>query len=380
MRQRGFTNTRHVFNQQMSTGQQASDTILHLRGFANNDRVKLIYKRSEFFFNLHAITLTQNIDAMHATGYFTHQDCRKHEMGSGHPECPERLDSIEDWLLATGVKDALDCREAPVAPIGDIELAHDRMMVAGLRGLGVQLAEGMKAGGPSHAQIDPDTTMNAFTWNAAMRAAGAALAATDAVMAGEIENAFCAVRPPGHHACHDKAMGFCFFNNIAIAARYALERHSLKRVAVVDFDVHHGNGTEDILQGDDRVLMVGFFQHPFYPYSGTDQPASNMLNLPVPAYTQGMVVREMVETHWIPKLEAFKPEMIFISAGFDAHRDDDLGQMGLVEQDYAWITSRIKAVAKRHSRGRIVSSLEGGYNLNALARSVEAHIRVLADL
>ncbi len=317
---------------------------------------------------------------MNATGYFTHSDCRKHEMGPGHPECPERLDAIEDWLLATGVKDALDCRDAPLAPLVDIELAHDRMMVAGIRGLGHQLMDDINAGGPKYAQIDPDTLMNVHTWNAALRASGAALAATDAVMAGEVENAFCAVRPPGHHACHDKAMGFCFFNNVAIAARYALERHGLKRVAVVDFDVHHGNGTEDILKGDDRVLMVGFFQHPFYPYSGTDHPASNMLNLPVPAYTKGMDIRDLIETCWIPRLEAFKPEMIFISAGFDAHRDDDLGQMGLVEQDYAWITSRIKDVAKRHSKGRIVSMLEGGYNLNALARSVEAHIRVLADL
>ena len=301
-------------------------------------------------------------------------------MGMGHPECPERLDAIEDWLLATGVKAALDCREAIAAPICDVELAHDRMMISGIRGLGEQLADEIKAGGPSHAQIDPDTTMNVHTWDAALRAAGAALAATDAVMAGEIQNAFCAVRPPGHHACRGKAMGFCFFNNVAIAARYALERHGLKRVAVVDFDVHHGNGTEDILKGDSRVLMVGIFQHPFYPYSGTDNPAGNMLNLPVPAYTKGMEVREMIETSWIPRLDAFKPEMIFISAGFDAHRDDDLGQMGLVEQDYAWITSRIKDVAKRHSKGRIVSTLEGGYNLNALARSVEAHIRVLADL
>lgn len=301
-------------------------------------------------------------------------------MGQGHPECPERLDAIEDWLLAIGVKDALDCREAPAASIGDIELAHDRMMVAGIRGLGVQLADDMQAGGPSHAQIDTDTTMNVHTWDAAMRAAGAAVAATDAVIAGEIENAFCAVRPPGHHACRDKAMGFCFFNNIAIAARHALERHGLKRVAVVDFDVHHGNGTEDIFKGDDRVLMVGFFQHPFYPYSGADESASNMLNLPLPAHTKGMEVREMIEMLWIPRLEKFKPQMIFISAGFDAHRDDDLGQMGLVEQDYAWITSRIKDVAKRHARGRIVSMLEGGYHLNALARSVEAHLRVLADL
>ena len=317
---------------------------------------------------------------MNATGYFTHKDCRKHDMGRGHPECPERLDAIEDWLLATGVKDALDCREAPAAAVSDIELAHTRTLVASLRGLQAQLIDDIAAGGPDHVQIDPDTQMNVHTWNAALRAVGATVAATDAVMAGEIENAFCAVRPPGHHATRDKAMGFCFFNNVAIAARYALARHGLKRVAVVDFDVHHGNGTEDILQGDDRVLMVGFFQHPLYPYSGTDHPASNLLNLPVPAYTKGLDIRDLIETHWIPRLEEFKPEMIFISAGFDAHRDDDMGQMGLVEQDYAWITSRIKDIASRHSKGRIVSSLEGGYNLNALARSVEAHIRVLADL
>ena len=317
---------------------------------------------------------------MNATGYFTHKDCRKHDMGRGHPECPERLDAIDDWLLATGVKDALDCREAPAAAVTDIELAHTRTLVASLRGLQAQLIDDIAAGGPDHVQIDPDTQMNVHTWNAALRAVGATVAATDAVMAGEIENAFCAVRPPGHHATHDKSMGFCFFNNVAIAARYALARHGLKRVAVVDFDVHHGNGTEDILQGDDRVLMVGFFQHPFYPYSGTDHPASNMLNSPVPAYTKGLDIRGLIETHWLPQLEAFKPEMIFISAGFDAHRDDDMGQMGLVEQDYAWITSRIKDVATRHSKGRIVSSLEGGYDLNSLARSVEAHIRVLADL
>ncbi|TAG33398.1 MAG: histone deacetylase family protein [Polaromonas sp.] len=317
---------------------------------------------------------------MNATGYFTHKDCWKHEMGAGHPECPERLDAIEDWLLATGVKDALDCREAPQAPVGDIELAHDRMMVAGLRGLTDQLTDDIQAGGPAYAAVDPDTSLNVHTWNAALRAAGAVLAATDSVMAGEVHNAFCAVRPPGHHACRDKAMGFCFFNSVAIGVRHALKRHSLRRVAIVDFDVHHGNGTEDILKGDDRVLMVSFFQHPFYPHSGTSHPAANMLNLPVPAYTKGMAVRELVETYWIPRLEAFKPEMIFISAGFDAHRDDDMGQMGLLEQDYAWITSRIKDVARRHSKGRIVSSLEGGYNLHALARSVEAHIRVLADL
>jgi acetoin utilization deacetylase AcuC-like enzyme len=199
-------------------------------------------------------------------------------------------------------------------------------------------------------------------------------------MAGELENAFCAVRPPGHHATRDRAMGFCFFNNIAIAAKYALERHGLKRVAVVDFDVHHGNGTEDILAGDSRALMVGFFQHPFYPFTGEASRADNMVNLPVPAYTKGMEIRELIEMSWIPRLEEFKPQMIFVSAGFDAHREDDLGQLRLNEADYTWITMRVKDIARRYASGRIVSSLEGGYNLSALARSVEAHLRVLADL
>ncbi|MFT4267840.1 MAG: histone deacetylase family protein, partial [Xenophilus sp.] len=211
-------------------------------------------------------------------------------------------------------------------------------------------------------------------------AAGAAIAATDAVARGELANAFCAVRPPGHHACRAQAMGFCFLNNVAIAARHALDEHGFSRVAVVDFDVHHGNGTEDILAGDPRVLMVGIFQHPFYPYSGTDHPAGNMVNVPVPAYTKGMDVREVFDLICLPRLEAFKPQMIFVSAGFDAHRDDDMGQLGLNENDYAWITERVRDIAQRHARGRIVSLLEGGYNLDALARSVETHVRVLADL
>ncbi|MDB5778563.1 MAG: histone deacetylase superfamily [Polaromonas sp.] len=317
---------------------------------------------------------------MNKTGYFTHADCWKHEMGPGHPECPERLGAIESRLAACGLADSLERREAPLAPIGDIELAHDRMLVAAIRGLSDQLADDILAGGPSHAQIDPDTSLNVHTWTAALRAAGAAIAATDSVMAGEMANAFCAVRPPGHHAERGKAMGFCFFNNIAIAAKYALERHGLKRVAIVDFDVHHGNGTADIAQGDERILMVSFFQHPLFPFSGADTAAPNMVNLPVPAYTRGMDIRELIDMMWMPRLEEFRPEMIFISAGFDAHRDDDLGQMNLTEEDFAWITARIKQVADRHAKGRIVSALEGGYDLGALGRSVEAHLRVLADL
>jgi acetoin utilization deacetylase AcuC-like enzyme len=200
------------------------------------------------------------------------------------------------------------------------------------------------------------------------------------VIDGTAENAFCSVRPPGHHATRESAMGFCFFNNVAVAARHALDVRGLERVAIVDFDVHHGNGTEDIIANDERVLMVSIFQHPFYPYSGFGEHADNMVNVPVPPYTRGPAVRELIEANWMPRLEAFRPQMIFISAGFDAHRDDDLGQLGLVEADYAWMTEQIKAVAARHAQGRIVSCLEGGYNLGALARSVAAHLRVLAGV
>jgi len=317
---------------------------------------------------------------MGKTGYFTHPDCWKHDMGSGHPECPQRLGAIEDRLLVTGVADALERCDVPLATLPQITRAHDVAHIEHLEALNQRLVADEPAGGPRYAPVDPDTTLMRSTLLAARRAAGAAIAATDAVISGALENAFCAVRPPGHHACHDRAMGFCFINNVAVGVRHAIEAHGLERVAVVDFDVHHGNGTEDILSNDPHVLMVSFFQHPFYPYSGTDHPAPNMLNLPVPAYTKGTDVRELIEGCWMPRLEAFRPQMIFVSAGFDAHRDDDLGQLRLNESDFAWITWRIRDVARRHAKGRIVSMLEGGYNLHALATSVEAHVRALADL
>jgi acetoin utilization deacetylase AcuC-like enzyme len=313
------------------------------------------------------------------TGYFTHPDCRRHEMGPGHPECPARLDAIEDRLLASGLSPFLDRREATAASLADLELAHGRMHLASLRGLSDGLRDEIAAGGPAHAQIDPDTSINIHSWDAILVSAGAAIDATDAVMAGELANAFCATRPPGHHATRNQAMGFCFVNNVAVAARYALERHGLQRVAIIDFDVHHGNGTEDIVAGDERILMCSFYQHPFYP-PWDHATAANLVNLPVPAYTRGMEVRELIDMVWLPRLDAHKPQMIFISAGFDAHREDDMGQLALVENDYAWITERIKEVARRHAQGRIVSCLEGGYDLSSLARSVEAHLRVLADL
>jgi len=316
---------------------------------------------------------------MKSTGYFTHPVCVRHEMGPGHPECPQRLGAIDDRLLITGVLDALEQRTATPAAVAELELAHDRLHIAAIRGLSDELRERIAAGGPSHLSLDPDTALNVHTWEAALAAAGAAIDATEAVVAGELANAFCAVRPPGHHACRNRAMGFCIFNNVAVAAKYALQRLGLQRVAIVDFDVHHGNGTEDIVAGDERILMCSFYQHPYYP-EWDHRDAPNLVNVPVPAYTKGMDVREIVEMMWLPRLQAHRPQLILISAGFDAHREDDLGQLALVEQDYVWITQRLMEVAERHANGRIVSVLEGGYNLSALARSVEAHVRTLAEL
>ena len=309
------------------------------------------------------------------TAFYSHPDCLRHDMGDGHPECPQRLSAISDHLRATGLDVALEWRDAPLVKQEDLLRAHSAGHVASLDDqlMAVEASGGIRS-------LDPDTAACAHTRAAVGRAAGAAVAATDAVLDGELENAFCSVRPPGHHATRDQAMGFCFYNNVAVAARHALDVRGLARVAIIDFDVHHGNGTEDIVAGDERILMCSFFQHPLYPYCGTTPKGSNMVNLPVAPYTRGPAVRDLVEQHWLPALDAFAPQMLFISAGFDAHREDGLAQMGLVEADYAWITEQLMEVARRHCQGRIVSCLEGGYHLGALARSVAAHLRVLAGV
>lgn len=292
-------------------------------------------------------------------------------MGNWHPECPQRLDAINDQLLASGVMSLLTEEQAPLARDADILRVHTFEYLAQLRAS--LPAEGYLA-------IDPDTLMNPHTLEAAMAAAGSGIAAVDAIMEKKSQTAFCSVRPPGHHARPGVAMGFCFFNNIAIAAAYAVERYGLERVAIIDFDVHHGNGTEEMFSGDPRVLMCSFFQHPFFPNIRQEEPAENMVNIPVQAYTQADDLRQLVSDIWMPRLDAFNPEFIFISAGFDGHREDDMGQLSLVESDYAWITEQIVILAKRSAQGRIVSFLEGGYNLSALGRSAVAHIKVLATL
>jgi len=305
------------------------------------------------------------------TAFITHRDCWQHDMGAHHPECPDRLGAINDRLISAGLDLHLEFHDAPLANMEQLLRVHPRRHVE-------MIEQAAPQRGIVH--VDPDTAMSPGTWNAALRAAGAGVLATDLVMRGEVSTAFCGVRPPGHHAEQDRAMGFCFFNNIAIAAMHGIATWGLERVAIVDFDVHHGNGTEEIFSGNDKVLMVSTFQHPFYPFSGTENPASNMLNVPLPAGTRGDVFRQVVSDMWMPRLREFAPEMIYISAGFDAHYEDDMASLGLVESDYAWVTQQLKELAAQTAQGRIVSMLEGGYALSALARSVAAHIKVLADL
>ena len=307
------------------------------------------------------------------TLYITHADCYLHEMGAGHPECPARLAAISEQLRESGLLAQLRTLDAPLATKEDLERVHRKAYVD------LIFSQAPSVG---YRQLDPDTAMNPNSLDAARRAAGAGILAIDEIMAGHAESAFCAVRPCGHHATADRSMGFCIFNNIAVAAAYALKKKGLSRVAVIDFDVHHGNGTEAIFvapEWRERVLMAGLFQHPFYPYRGTDQPAPNMLNIPFAAGSGGAAVRPAVSQVWLPALERFEPQLVLISAGFDAHAEDLLGGMALVEEDYAWMTGELVSLAKRHAGGRIVSILEGGYSLPALGRSVAAHVAVLAQ-
>ncbi|MFL5312161.1 MAG: histone deacetylase family protein [Myxococcales bacterium] len=303
-----------------------------------------------------------------AIAFISHPACLRHEMGEGHPERPERLSAIEEKLLASRLDYSIVRADAPEATREQLLRVHERAYLDELEQLSPE--KGL-------AWIDPDTAMCPDTLPAALRAAGAGILGTDLVIGRKAGAAFCSVRPPGHHAERARAMGFCFFNNVAVAAAHALDHHGLRRVAVVDFDVHHGNGTEDIFRDDSRVLMVSTFQHPFYPGSGVEGRSERMVNVPLPAGAAGEVFRAAVTREWLPALDRFQPEMIFVSAGFDGHRDDGMAMLRLLESDYAWVTQQIRSAAARHAAGRIVSMLEGGYDLGALARSVAAHLEQL---
>ncbi len=298
----------------------------------------------------------------------SHPDCLLHEMGAGHPEQPARLEVIEEALKHEEFKGQIKAIEAALVTREQLLRVHTPDYVDKIFRLSPQ--EGTR-------QIDPDTAMNPYTLQATLRAAGACAQGVDLVVAGEVEQAFCNIRPPGHHAEKARAMGFCFFNNVAVGVRQALEKHHLNRVAIIDFDVHHGNGTEDIFQNEERVLLCSSFQHPFYPFSGADTQSAHILNLPLPEGTKGKTWREQIEEHWLEAIQNFKPELLFFSAGFDGYVEDELANFCLREDDYFWITEQVLQITEESASGRAVSVLEGGYALDGLGACVCAHLRAM---
>ena len=305
------------------------------------------------------------------TALFSHAECSLHDAGADHPECPARLAAISDRLLASGLGNVLMNFDAP-------EVTREQL----LRVQDAAYVDALHAGVPASGlrRLDPDTVIGPRSLDAARRAAGAVVAAVDLVALGKADNAFCPVRPPGHHAERDKAMGFCLFNNIAVGAAHALAAHDYRRVAILDFDVHHGNGTEDIFADDDRVLFCSTFQHPFYPYTPLREDAPNRISVPLEAGAGSAEFRAAVEERWLPALRDFAPEFVFVSAGFDAHVADDMSHVNLTDKDYEWVTEHIVEIAAATAGGRIVSALEGGYELHSLARCAETHLRVLAGV
>jgi acetoin utilization deacetylase AcuC-like enzyme len=299
----------------------------------------------------------------------SHPDCLLHDISKYHPEQPARLRVIHDELFREGlINSILKEYSAQLVTREQLLRVHDGKYIDSI--FAISPEKGL-------ISLDPDTWMNPYTLQAALRAAGAAILGVDLVMSNEVGQAFCNVRPPGHHAEKAKAMGFCLFNNVAVGVAHALEHHKLNRVAIVDFDVHHGNGTEDIFRDDKRVLYCSSFESPFYPFSGTDTKSKHILNVPLPAGTPSNIFREKVEESWFQKITQFAPEIIFFSAGFDGFIHDEISDLLLTEEDYGWLTRKIKEIADHVCKGRIVSVLEGGYDLNGLGQCVAAHIREL---
>ena len=289
-------------------------------------------------------------------------------MAPEHPECPDRLYAINDQLISSGIESVMQFKDALPAQPSYLKLAHDADFVH-------KVIEQAPAEG--HIWLDDDTLMMPHSLSAALHAAGAGKLGIDLLLGQQVKRVFCAVRPPGHHAAYAKSAGFCIFNNIALAAKYALTHQQINRVAIVDFDVHHGDGTEDIVKQDPNILFCSSFQHPFYPFTGDKTQGANILNIPIEQGTKGKDYRQLVAP-WFARLDSFKPDLLLISAGFDAHAEDDLAHLRLVEADYEWITSKLVEIANKHCEGRILSMLEGGYALSALARSVVSHLKALS--
>jgi len=301
-------------------------------------------------------------------GIVSHPDCLEHDAGPLHPDTRGRLDAISNQMISSGLDFVVRHYDAPLVTRAQLERVHEPVYLDRLEA--TSPAAGLVA-------IDGDTVLSPGTLRAAQRAAGAGVLGVDLILSGEAGPVFCPVRPPGHHAKAGKALGFCLFNNIAVAATHALDAHGLKRVAIVDFDAHHGNGTEDIFKYDKRVLFCSSFQHPFYPFTGHASETPNLVAIPLAAGATGPEFREAVADHWLPALERFAPQMVFISAGFDAHILDDMSDLCLTEADYVWVTDKLLGVARAHGEGRVLSMLEGGYEPAALARSVVAHLKAL---
>ena len=304
------------------------------------------------------------------TAYISHSDCAKHITTYDHPESPRRLQAISDRLTELGLWEQLTHLQASQASQEQLLRVHSKKYVEHI------FASAPKIG---LMPLDPDTSMCPDSLDAALCAAGALILATNKVMELEINNAFCAVRPPGHHATAHASMGFCIFNNVAIGAAHALATYPIERAAILDFDVHHGNGTQDIFLEDNRVLYCSSHQHPHYPFSGGPAEQNNIINTPIVPGSNGTDFRAAISQDWLPAIENFKPELIYISAGFDAHKDDPLASLALDEDDFRWVTEKICELANQFSQGRIISTLEGGYELNALGRCVAAHIDVLLN-
>lgn len=299
-------------------------------------------------------------------GIIWHKDCERHQVPAQHPETPARITAIQDQLVAQGLDLLMPHSEAPPATIEQLERVHSAAYVERM----FSLAES----GGEH-WLDPDTLFAPGTLTAALRAAGACVDAVDQVMNSDIRHQFCLVRPPGHHAGRDSTGGFCIFNNIAVGAAHALEVYGLERVAIADFDAHHGNGTESMFRDEPRILFCSAFQHPFYPDRPFVSDSDHIVNVPLPAYTASQPFRDAITEHWLPALEAFRPQLVMVSAGFDGHASDDMSQLLLTNEDFGWISGQLTRIAETYAGNRMVAVLEGGYNLDTLGGSVVAFLQ-----